>query len=229
MRLDKYLADMTGISRLEIKKLIKKGNVKVNDIVIKTNDYKVKEDDVVCLNDKQIKYQEFEYYILNKPAGYLSATEDKYDKTIMELIDIKRKDLVPVGRLDKDSEGLILLTNDGKLNHYLLSPKNHVSKKYYVEVDKEIVENAKELFEKPMDLGDFITKPAIYENIDSHRAYLTICEGKFRQVKRMFEKIGTNVTYLKRIEFKNLKLGDLEIGKYRPLNKEELDELKRGL
>ena len=229
MRLDKYLADMTGISCLEIKKLIKKGNVKVNDIVIKTNDYKVKEDDVVYLNDKQIKYQEFEYYILNKPAGYLSATEDKYDKTIMELIDIKRKDLVPVGRLDKDSEGLILLTNDGKLNHYLLSPKNHVSKKYYVEVDKEIVENAKELFEKPMDLGDFITKPAIYENIDSHSAYLTICEGKFHQVKRMFEKIGTNVTYLKRIEFKNLKLGDLEIGKYRPLNKEELDELKRGL
>ena len=229
MRLDKYLADMTGISRLEIKKLIKKGNVKVNDIVIKTNDYKVKEDDVVCLNDQQIKYQEFEYYILNKPAGYLSATEDKYDKTIMELIDSKRKDLVPVGRLDKDSEGLILLTNDGKLNHYLLSPKNHVSKKYYVEVDKEIVENAKELFEKPMDLGDFTTKPAIYENIDSHKAYLTICEGKFHQVKRMFEKIGTNVTYLKRIEFKNLKLDDLEIGKCRPLNKEELEELKRGL
>ena len=229
MRLDKYLADMTGISRLEIKKLIKKGNVKVNDIVIKTNDYKVKEDDVVYLNDKQIKYQEFEYYILNKPAGYLSATEDKYDKTIMELIDLKRKDLVPVGRLDKDSEGLILLTNDGKLNHYLLSPKNHVSKKYYVEVDKEIVENAKELFEKPMDLGDFITKPAIYENIDSHKAYLTICEGKFHQVKRMFEKLGTNVTYLKRIEFKNLKLGDLEIGKYRPLNNEELEELKKDL
>ena len=229
MRLDKYLADMTGISRLEIKKLIKKGNVKVNNIVIKTNDYKVKEDDVVYLNDKQIKYQEFEYYILNKPAGYLSATEDKYDKTIMELIDLKRKDLVPVGRLDKDSEGLILLTNDGKLNHYLLSPKNHVSKKYYVEVDKEIVENAKELFEKPMDLGDFITKPAIYENIDSHKAYLTICEGKFHQVKRMFEKIGTNVTYLKRIEFKNLKLGDLEIGKYRPLNKEELENLKKDL
>ena len=229
MRLDKYLADMTGISRLEIKKFIKKGNVKVNDVVIKTNDYKVKEDDVVYLNDKQIKYQEFEYYILNKPASYLSATEDKYDKTIMELIDPKRKDLVPVGRLDKDSEGLILLTNDGKLNHYLLSPKNHVSKKYYVEVDKEIVENAKELFEKPMDLGDFITKPAIYENIDSHRAYLTICEGKFHQVKRMFEKIGTNVTYLKRIEFKNLKLGDLEIGKYRPLNKEELENLKKDL
>ena len=229
MRLDKYLADMTGISRLEIKKLIKKGDVKVNDIVIKTNDYKVKEDDVVYLNDKQIKYQEFEYYILNKPAGYLSATEDKYDKTIMELIDLKRKDLVPVGRLDKDSEGLILLTNDGKLNHYLLSPKNHVSKKYYVEVDKEIAGNAKELFEKPMDLGDFITKPAIYENIDSHRAYLTICEGKFHQVKRMFEKIGTNVTYLKRIEFKNLKLGNLEIGKYRPLNKEELENLKKDL
>ena len=226
MRLDKYLADMTGMSRLDIKKLIKKGNVKVNENIVKANDYKIKEDDVVYLNDEKINYQEFIYYILNKPAAYLSATEDKYDKTIMDLLDIKRKDLVPVGRLDKDSEGLILLTNDGKLNHYLLSPKNHVSKKYYVEVDKKIPDNAKQLLENPMDLGDFITKPAIYEKIDDYKAYLTIHEGKFHQVKRMFEKIGTNVTYLKRIEFKNLKLDDLEKGKYRPLTNEELEGLK---
>ena len=228
MRLDKYLADMTGMSRLDIKKLIKKGNVKVNENIIKANDYKIREDDVVYLNDEKINYQEFEYYILNKPAAYLSATEDKYDKTIMDLLDIKRKDLVPVGRLDKDSEGLILLTNDGKLNHYLLSPKNHVSKKYYVEVDKKIPDNAKQLLENPMDLGDFITKPAIYEKIDDYKAYLTIHEGKFHQVKRMFEKIGSNVTYLKRIEFKNLKLDDLEKGKYRPLTDEELEELKKA-
>ena len=226
MRLDKYLADMTGMSRLDIKKLIKKGNVKVNENIVKANDYKIKEDDVVYLNDEKINYQEFIYYILNKPAAYLSATEDKYDKTIMDLLDIKRKDLVPVGRLDKDSEGLILLTNDGKLNHYLLSPKNHVSKKYYVEVDKKIPDNAKQLLESPMDLGDFITKPAIYEKIDDYKAYLTIHEGKFHLVKRMFEKIGTNVTYLKRVEFKNLKLDDLEKGKYRPLTNEELEGLK---
>lgn len=226
MRLDKYLADTCDNTRSEIKKIIKQGNVKVNGVVIKTNDYKVKENDVVYLNDEKINYQEFVYYILNKPATYLSATEDKYDKTIMDLLDIKRKDLVPVGRLDKDSEGLILLTNDGKLNHFLLSPKNHVSKKYYVEVDKKIPDNAKQLLENPMDLGDFITKPAIYEKIDDYKAYLTIHEGKFHQVKRMFEKIGTNVTYLKRVEFKNLKLDDLEIGKYRPLTNEELEGLK---
>ena len=226
MRLDKYLADTSDNTRSEIKKLIKQGNVKVNGVVIKTSDDKVKENDVVYLNDEKINYQEFVYYILNKPATYLSATEDKYDKTIMDLLDIKRKDLVPVGRLDKDSEGLILLTNDGKLNHFLLSPKNHVSKKYYVEVDKKIPDNAKQLLENPMDLGDFITKPAIYEKIDDYKAYLTIHEGKFHQVKRMFEKIGTNVTYLKRVEFKNLKLDDLEIGKYRPLTNEELEGLK---
>ena len=226
MRLDKYLADTCDNTRSEIKKIIKQGNVKVNGVVIKTNDYKVKENDVVYLNDEKINYQEFVYYILNKPATYLSATEDKYDKTIMDLLDIKRKDLVPVGRLDKDSEGLILLTNDGKLNHFLLSPKNHVSKKYYVEVDKKIPDNAKQLLESPMDLGDFITKPAIYEKIDDYKAYLTIHEGKFHQVKRMFEKIGTNVTYLKRVEFKNLKLDDLEKGKYRPLTNEELEGLK---
>ena len=226
MRLDKYLADMTGISRLEIKKLIKKRNVKVNDIVIKTNDYKVKEDDVVCLNDQQIKYQEFEYYILNKPAGYLSATEDKYDKTIMELIDPKRKDLVPVGRLDKDSEGLILLTNDGKLNHYLLSPKNHVSKKYYVEVENVLPDNAKEQFSKPMKFEDFTASPAEYEQIDDTHAYLTIHEGKFHQVKRMFEKIGCPVIYLKRVEFAFLNLEGVPTGEYRELTQEEIEQLK---
>ena len=226
MRLDKYLADMKIGTRSQVKELIKKGHIKINDEIVKKSDYKVENNDVIKYDDKQVDYIEYEYIILNKPQGYLSATEDNYDKTIMELIDSKRKDLVPVGRLDKDSEGLILITNDGQLNHKLLDPKNHVDKKYYVEVDTKIVDNAKDLFKEPMDLGDFITKPAKFEKIDDYHAYLTISEGKFHQVKRMFSKIGSEVIYLKRISFKNLVLGDLKIGEYRYLTDEELEILK---
>lgn len=228
MRLDKYLADMKVGTRSEAKEIIKKGHIKVNDEIIKKADYKIKDEDIVKLDDEVINYIEYEYIILNKPQGYLSATEDKYDKTIMELINSKRKDLVPVGRLDKDTEGLILLTNDGQLNHQLLDPKSHVDKKYYVEVDTKIIDNADEIFSKPMDLGDFITKPAKFERIDDTHAYLTISEGKFHQVKRMFSKIGSEVIYLKRVSFKNLELANLQIGEYRYLTDEELYELKNN-
>ena len=226
MRLDKYLADMKIGTRSQVKEIVKKGRIKVNNEVIKNSDYKIKESDNVYIDGNKVEYLEYEYIILNKPKGYLSATEDKYDKTIMELINSKRKGLSPVGRLDKDTEGLILITNDGKLNHDLLDPKKHVDKKYYVEVDTVLNKDAKEIFSKPMDLGDFIAKPAIYERIDDYHAYLTISEGKFHQVKRMFEKIGNKVIYLKRISFKNLNLNNLQLGEYRHLTKEELEELK---
>ncbi len=228
MRLDKYLADMKVGTRTEVKETIKKGHVKVNDEIIKKADYKINNEDIVKVDDEIVNYVEYEYIILNKPQGYLSATEDKYDKTIMELIKSKRKDLVPVGRLDKDTEGLILLTNDGQLNHKLLDPKNHVDKKYYVEVDTKIIDNAQDIFSKPMDLGDFITKPAKLEIIDDYHAYLTISEGKFHQVKRMFSKIGSEVIYLKRVSFKNLELANLQIGEYRHLTDEELYGLKNN-
>lgn len=226
MRLDKYLADMKVGTRSSVKEIIKKGRIKVNEKVVKSSDYKVSENDEVKLDDEIINYLEYEYIILNKPQDYLSAKEDKYDKTIMELINSKRKDLVPVGRLDKDTEGLILITNDGQLNHKLLDPKNHVDKKYYVEVDTKIIDNAEEIFSKPMDLGDFISKPAKFERIDDYHAYLTISEGKFHQVKRMFSKISSEVIYLKRVSFKNLELGDLKLGEYRYLTDEELQKLK---
>ena len=226
MRLDKYLADMKIGTRSSVKEIIKKGHIRVNEKIIKSSDYKINENDEVYLDNEKIEYVEYEYIILNKPQDYLSATEDKYDKTIMELIDSKRKDLVPVGRLDKDTEGLILITNDGQLNHKLLDPKNHVDKKYYVEVDTKIVDNAADIFKQPMDLGDFIAKPAKFERIDNYHAYLTISEGKFHQVKRMFSKIGSEVIYLKRISFKNLDLGDLPIGEFRYLTDEELETLR---
>ena len=226
MRLDKYLADMKIGTRSQVKEIIKKGHIKINDQVVKKTDYKVESYDIIKYDDEQVDYVEYEYIILNKPQGYLSATEDNYDKTIMELINSKRKDLVPVGRLDKDSEGLILITNDGQLNHRLLDPKSHVDKKYYVEVDTKIVDNAIDIFNKSMDLGDFVTKPAKFERIDDYHAYLTISEGKFHQVKRMFSKIGSEVIYLKRISFKNLELGNLQIGESRYLTNEELEKLK---
>ena len=196
MRLDKYLSDMNVGTRSSVKELIKKGHIKVNGIVIKKSDYKVNLNDEITVNDKVINYIEYEYIILNKPAGYLSATEDKKQETIMDIIKSKRKDLVPVGRLDKDTEGLILITNDGKLNHDLLSPENHVDKKYYVEVDNKIRNDAQEIFSNPIDLGDFVTKPSKLEILSDTKAYLTISEGKFHQVKRMFKFIGCEVTLL---------------------------------
>lgn len=226
MRLDKYLSDMSIGTRSTVKELIKKGHIKVNDKVIKKSDYKINITDQIKVDDQEIKYAEYEYIILNKPQGYLSATQDKTQPTIMDLIKSKRKDLVPVGRLDKDTEGLILITNDGKLNHELLSPENHVLKKYYVEVDEKIREYAIEIFAKPIDLGDFISKPSKLEIIDDYKAYLTISEGKYHQVKRMFKSIGCNVIYLKRVSFKNLNLEGLEIGEYRHLTNEEIEDLR---
>ena len=226
MRLDKYLSDMNVGTRSSVKELIKKGHIKVNGIVVKKSDYKVDLNDEVSVDDNTINYIEYEYIILNKPAGYLSATEDKKQETIMDIIETNRKDLVPVGRLDKDTEGLILITNDGELNHKLLSPEKHVDKKYYVEVDNKIRDDAEEIFSKPINLGDFVTKPSKLEILDDTKAYLTISEGKFHQVKRMFKFIGCEVTYLKRVRFKNLTLEGLNIGEYRHLIDEEVFDLK---
>ena len=226
MRLDKYLSDMNVGTRSSVKELIKKGRIKVNGIVIKKSDYKVNLNDEITVNDKVINYIEYEYIILNKPAGYLSATEDKKQETIMDIIKSKRKDLVPVGRLDKDTEGLILITNDGKLNHDLLSPENHVDKKYYVEVDNKIRNDAQEIFSNPIDLGDFVTKPSKLEILGDTKAYLTISEGKFHQVKRMFQAVGKEVVYLKRERMGSLILDDnLAEGEYRMLTEEELKNL----
>ncbi|MBQ9036811.1 MAG: rRNA pseudouridine synthase [Erysipelotrichaceae bacterium] len=224
MRLDKYLSDMTDYSRNDIKKLVKDKRVTVNGITVNNSDLKVSEADVICIDDEPVEYETFEYYLLNKPAGYLCTLD--YSPNILELIDSNRKGLSPVGRLDKDTEGLILITNDGQLNHRLLAPKHHVDKTYYVETDVEIKPEAVEIMSKPMQFEDFTSEPAKLEILDNKKAYLTIHEGKFHQVKRMFAKIGCNVTYLKRISFGPLQLGDLEIGQYRKLTKEEAASLK---
>ena len=228
MRLDKFLADLKFGTRSEVKNLIKKGHVQIGDEIIKKADYKVDENTIVYVDDEPVQYVQYEYYLLNKPAGYLSATEDFYQPVVMELIDSKRKDLAPVGRLDKDTEGVLLISNDGQLTHQLLSPKNHVEKTYYAQLDVPLPLNATELFSKPMEFQDFTSSPAKLEPISETEAYLTIHEGKFHQVKRMFEKVGCTVTYLERVKFDILTLEGLERGESRPLTTSEIEQLKKA-
>ncbi|MDY5232648.1 MAG: pseudouridine synthase [Faecalicoccus sp.] len=226
VRLDKFLSHMGYGTRNEVKNIIKNGWVTIEGKTIKKADFQVKEDQTVYVDDVPVSYVRYEYYILNKPIGYVSATEDNVYPTVMELIPSIRNDLYPVGRLDLDTEGLLLVCNDGQLTHELLSPKKHVLKKYYVEFEGSLPENAIDIFAQPMDLDDFVTKPSQLEVLDQDKAYLTISEGKFHQVKRMFQKVGCEVTYLQRVCFGPLELKDLEIGQARALTPEEIELLK---
>ena len=232
MRLDKYLADMSVGTRAEVKKFIRQGKVTIDGVVCKTPEVKIDEkQQVVTCNGQAICYQAYEYYMLNKPAGVVSATTDKKDQTVLDLIESKkRKDLFPVGRLDKDTEGLLLITNDGELAHRLLAPKKHVDKVYYAKIDGVVTEEDRCKFAKGLDIGDGeFTKPAELEILVSgvlSEIRLTIQEGKFHQVKRMFEAVGKNVLYLKRLSMGSLKLDEnLALGEYRPLTAEELEQL----
>lgn len=235
LRLDKYLADMGLGTRSEVKQFIKKGQVLVNDEVVKKPECKVstEEDEIVCCGQK-VGYTELEYIMLNKPQGVVSATEDRHDKTVIELIaDKNRKDLFPVGRLDKDTEGLLLLTNDGKLAHELLSPKKHVPKTYFVIVDGVVTEEDVKMFEEGFQVdADLLAKPAkleILKAADKSEVYLTITEGKFHQVKRMFHAVNKPVLFLKRVKMGSLELDEaLKPGEYRNLTEQELTMLYRG-
>lgn len=227
MRLDKYLSHMGFGTRNDVKKLIKNGWVTINDETIKKADYNVKENDQVYVDDELVTYVEYEYYMLNKPQGYVSATQDGMYPTVMELIQSQRHDLFPIGRLDIDTEGLLLISNDGNLSHNVLSPKKHVDKKYYVEFDGKLPENAVEFFNQPMEFEDFVSAPSKLEILSDTSAYLTIHEGKFHQVKRMFEKANCKVTYLQRIAFGPLQLNDLPLGEFRALTQEEINQLKK--
>ncbi len=236
-RMDKFLADMGCGTRSEVKNYIKKGRVTVNGIVEKSPEKKIDtEKDQVILDGQEVSYVELEYFMLNKPQGVVSATEDRKDKTVLDLIDTKnRKDLFPVGRLDKDTEGLLLITNDGKLAHQLLSPKKHVDKVYYAEVSGIVGEEQVERFREGLLLEDGTpTKPALLKILDSDtvsevsRVELTIQEGKFHQVKRMFEVCGQKVTFLKRLRMGTLLLDDaLAPGEYRRLTVNEIEQLKK--
>lgn len=232
IRLDKYLADMSIGTRTEVKKLIRQGKIKVDDNIVKSPEQKIDTatQKVFC-EGQEVGYKEYEYYMLNKPAGYVSATTDAKDKTVLDLItDKKRKDLFPVGRLDKDTEGLLLITNDGELAHRLLAPKKHVDKLYYAKVEGVVTEEDAKAFAEGVSIGeDEVTRPAVLEILksdDVSEIYLTIQEGKFHQVKRMFEAVGKKVIYLKRLSMGTLRLDEnLKLGEYRMLTEEELEHL----
>ena len=235
IRLDKYLADMSIGTRQEVKKYIRQGRVKINEDIIKKTEYKIREDeDKITFDGAPVAYETFEYYMLNKPAGVISATEDKRDKTVLDLIkEKKRKDLFPVGRLDKDTEGLLLITNDGALAHRLLSPKKHVDKCYYAKISGGVTEEDVRVFKERINIGTQEepewTMPAelkILEKGTVSRIRLTIREGKFHQVKRMFLAVGKEVVYLKRERMGALVLDEeLAPGEYRKLTDSELKSI----
>lgn len=232
IRIDKFLADMRIGTRAEVKKYIRQGKVKIDGIVVKNPNVKLDENfQKVSYLDQPIGYEAFEYYMLNKPAGVISATTDERDKTVVDLItDKKRKDLFPVGRLDKDTEGLLLITNDGDLAHRLLSPKKHVDKVYYAKINGVVTEDDIQFFAEGFSIGQGEhVKPSKLEILSSGKESeikLTIQEGKFHQVKRMFLVVGKEVTYLKRLSMGTLSLDEnLPVGAYRPLTRKELEDL----
>ena len=236
MRLDKYLAEMGVGTRQEVKKQIRQGKVTVNGTVGKAADTKCDETcDEVTIGGRNISYVSYEYYMLNKPGGVVSATEDRRDTTVIDLIkDKKRKDLFPVGRLDKDTEGLLLITNDGDLAHRLLAPKKHVDKVYYAKIDGMVTEEDVKRFAEGIDIGaeeEEMTRPAkldIMKSAEESEIRLTIHEGKFHQVKRMFLAVGKEVTYLKRERMGTLCLDEnLKPGEYRLLTEEEIENVRK--
>ena len=234
MRLDKYLSDMGVGTRSELKKDIRKGGAVVDGEVIKDPGHSVDASSRVVFKGSVIEYEEFVYYMMNKPAGIISASEDDREETVIDLIpEPKRRDLFPVGRLDRDTEGLLLITNDGALSHRLLSPKHHVDKVYYAEVSGILNESDVELFGQGLVLSDGLEcMPAdlkilsVSDDEYSSAAEITIREGKFHQVKRMFSSVGAEVTYLKRLSMGPLSLDpDLEPGEIRRLTADELEAL----
>ena len=236
MRLDKYLAEMGVGTRQEVKKQIRQGKAAVNGTVVKAADTKIDEtSDEVTIGGQNISYVSYEYYMLNKPAGVVSATEDRRDTTVIDLIkEKKRKDLFPVGRLDKDTEGLLLITNDGDLAHRLLAPKKHVDKVYYAKIDGMVTEEDVKRFAEGIDIGaeeEEMTRPAkldIMKSAEESEIRLTIHEGKFHQVKRMFLAVGKEVTYLKRERMGTLCLDEnLKPGEYRLLTEEEIENVRK--
>ena len=227
IRLDKYVSVALNISRADSKRFIQSGKISVNGLCVKKSDYKVDINDMsVKYNNSLIDYKEFIYILMNKPSGILSASNDKKAKTVVDIIpqELKRDGLFPVGRLDKDTTGFLIITNDGDFAHKIISPKSNIQKRYYVELDGNITDEMIEKFEKGIILADGTQcMPARLERTEGCRAFITIKEGKYHQVKRMFGTVGLGVNKLHRISIGGLSLPDiLEEGQCMELSMEEL-------
>ena len=234
-RIDKIHSNLGYGSRKDIKQIIKKGLISINGEIIKDNSIKIDPFKVeIKVKNEVVKYREYIYIMMNKPKGVISSTFDTINKTVIDLLDSEYKafEPFPVGRLDKDTEGLLILSNDGTLAHNLLSPKKHVNKTYYVEVSGKVNEEDIKAFEEGVDIGDYKTMPAKLEILSSEnlsKVIVVIQEGKFHQVKRMFNTVGKEVTYLKRIKMGNLELDEnLKPGEYKELSNKELEILNNS-
>lgn len=232
IRLDKYLADMGFGTRSRIKKDIRNGQAAVNGIVMYRPETKTDtEHDEVTFQGIPVTYKEYEYYMLNKPAGVISAASDRQEATVVDLIRNRKRDgLFPVGRLDKDTEGLLIITNNGELAHRLLSPKNHVDKVYFARINGRVTQSDVDNFSHGVDIGDGKpTLPAellICTSDEISEIWLTIREGRFHQIKRMFQVAGKEVIYLKRLRMGDISLDEsLKPGEYRRLTEEEVERL----
>ena len=230
MRLDRFITLTTDLSRKEAKEKLKSDCFFIGDVQVKDPSINIDECvDEVFYNGKRLLYEKYSYYMLNKPAGYVSATSDK-DPTVIDLLKNEgKKDLFPIGRLDKDTVGLLLITNDGELSHHLTSPKHHVPKRYFVKTANVIsADDIKKLESGILLKDDGMTKPASVESVSDTEIYLTITEGMYHQVKRMIASLSNKVIYLKRVSIGDLKLDEtLKEGEYRRLTEEEIALLKK--
>lgn len=233
LRLDRYLAECGVGSRKQAVSIIKAGRVSVNGSVVTEPGLKISEDEKVSVDGASLKYEKYSYYMLNKPQGCVSAVKDNLSDTVLKYLKgVNTRGLFPVGRLDKDTEGFLLITNDGELCHALISPGRHVDKTYYVVCDRSLPRNARSLFKNGIDIGDdSLCLPARLKamgHVKEGMSYeLTITEGRFHQVKRMFYALGCKVLYLKRVSIGGVELDpDLEAGAFRALTPKELDILK---
>ena len=229
MRIDKYICACTTFSRNDVKKLVKSGRITVDSETVKKADIHIDENAHVALDNETLVYREFVYIMLNKPKGFISAVFDKHYPVVTDLIgeEYAKRSLAPVGRLDLDTEGLLLLTDDGGFNHSMTTPKKNIYKRYFAVLDKPAEESDKDVFGSGMEFKDFTAKPARLEICENpNEVFIEIAEGKFHQVKRMCERTGKSVTYLKRTAIGPLMLDEnLESGEYRELMPEELASL----
>ncbi|MBU3146393.1 pseudouridine synthase [Clostridium sp. CF012] len=235
-RIDKILSNLGHGTRKEVKGLLKKGKVEIDGIIASDSAMKIDPDKaVIKVSGEEINYRKYIYLIMNKPSGVVSATVDNHDETVIDLLDHEYHSFnpFPIGRLDKDTVGLLLITNDGELNHKLIAPKNHVDKVYYAEINKFIDEKDIATFKKGVVIDDgYKCMPAVLEvlnaNENGSEVMVTIQEGKFHQVKRMFESVDKKVVFLRRVSFGPLKLDEnLQEGQYRELSEEEINSLKK--
>ena len=232
MRLDKFLSNMGKATRSESGRLVRAGKVLVNGVCAKKSDMQINPDtDEVILNGIPVTYKKFTYIMLNKPDGYVSATDDPTDKTVLDLVDDedRRKGLFPCGRLDKNTLGLVILTNDGEGAHRLLSPKHHVSKVYKFVSQKPLSKDDADRLERGVDIGGYFTKPCKVRLLGENEGEITLTEGKYHQIKRMLEAVDNKITYLERISFGTILLDpSLERGQWRYLTADEENLFLKG-